>query len=435
MPASLWDYVPWSKGRGTHAVAEARSGRPPAWDPKPAPAGNVDVDRSGYVYGVPPGGVNEINQGVGASTQTDRKSLMQQLYEGYLACPWAWACVQAIGRTITGGGLVTDWNSDAGEGDQKVPDKPANVLALERLIAFCNPNQDIRQLLRNVIADLLVFADSYIEVVWWGDLPVALYNLDSPTTTPVSDEHGNITKYVQVTDYGQRAEFEPRQIIHIQLDSARPGVFAVSPMQAALLPVTAWLFAAADGKEGFRKGLPPSFHADFPNAAKETDMRRWRDQYRTDNLGPRNIGNPVITKGGVNLKELQQGRIQDVIAFKTQCRDEIFSIFGVPPSKATVIESGNLGGGTGDAQDKTYRIDTCAPIAQIVLEKLNFHLTQQAFRVEDWHLKFGEIDYRDSMILEQIRDMRLRNGSWTRNRYAADIDEPRCRRRRRRSAG
>jgi hypothetical protein len=25
-------------------------------------------------------------------------------------------------------------------------------------------------------------------------------------------------------------------------------------MQAALLPVTAWLFAAADGKEGFRKG-------------------------------------------------------------------------------------------------------------------------------------------------------------------------------------
>jgi HK97 family phage portal protein len=271
---------------------------------------------------------------------------------------------------------------------------------------------------------MLVFGDAYIEVVWWGSIPVALYNLDSPTTTPIADVHGNITGYVQVTDYGQKASFEAREVIHISLDSARPGVVGISPMQAALGPVTAWLFAAATGKEEFKKGLPPNIHADFPAAAPEKDIRTWRDQYQTRNIGARNIGAPIVSKGGVTLKELQTGKIGDVIAGKNQCRDEILSIFGVPPAKAGVIESGNLGGGTGDAQDKTYRIDTCGPIEELVAEALNYALTTQAFKITDWEMKFGEVDYRDSAIIENIRDQRLRNGAWTLNRYRAEIGEP-----------
>jgi hypothetical protein len=47
-----------------------------------------------------------------------------------------------------------------------------------------------------------VFGDAYIEVVWAGSRPVAMFNQDSPTTTPIADVHGAITGYVQVTDYG-----------------------------------------------------------------------------------------------------------------------------------------------------------------------------------------------------------------------------------------
>ena len=403
--------------RGRHHVAEAAK-------PVVAAAPAKIPERAGYVYGIPPGGMDEVRSGIGGSTQSDRKSLLQELYEAYLACPWAWAAVQSIARTITSGGLVTDWTADTGEGDQTAPDKPPPVVALEALIAYCNPQQNIRQLLRNAIADLQVFGDAYIEVAWWGSLPVALYNLDSPTTTPIADVHGAVTAYVQVTDFGQRADFESREVIHISLDSARPGVLGVSPMQAALGPVTSWLFAAGTGKEEFRKGLPPNIHADFPAAAGEKDMRLWRDQYSSKNLGARNIGAPIITKGGVGLKELQTGKIADVIAGKNQCRDEILSTFGVPPAKAGVIESGNLGGGTGESQDKTYRVDTCGPVAELVLEKFNFHITIQAFHITDWTLKFGEVDYRDSVIVENIRDQRLRNGSWTLNKYRAEIGEP-----------
>jgi hypothetical protein len=380
--------------------------------------------RSGFEYGIPVGGLNEYRQGMGTATQTDRSSLMQELYEAYLSCPWAWASVNAISRTITAGGLVSDWDGDDGEGDAETPDKPQEVLLLEKLMAYCNPTEDIRQLMRMVITDLLVFGDAFIEVTWLAGQPVALYNLDCPTMFPKIDEHGQVQGYAQVTEFGQRATFEPHEVIHIALDAPRSGVFGVSPTQAALLPITAWLFAGSTGKEIFRKGMPTQIHVDFPPGMSQADMNRWLQQHAARNIGPRNLGTPIATKGGATVQELAQGKIADLESYLNQKRDEILACYGCPPAKAGVIESGNLGGGTGEAQDKTFRVNTCDPLAQLVLEKINFHIVRQGFKITGWHLKFGEVDMRDSATIEDIRDTRLRNGSWTLNRLRAEIGEP-----------
>jgi len=389
-----------------------------------APAQAKLPERAGFEFGIGPGGLTETNQGLGAGTQTDRRSTLDQLYQAYMACPWSWASVNAIARTITAGGLVTDWDNDAGEGDEATPDKPSEVKLLEGMLAYCNPRENIRQILRSVVVDLLVFGDAYIEVVWIGSQPVALYSLDCPSMLPIADEHGNVTKYVQVTEMGQRAEFEPREVIHISLDSPRSSVFGVSPTQAALLPITAWLFAAATTKEIFRKGAPPQLWIDHPASSSSGEINRWNAQYLARNVGPRNIGNPINTKGGAKVEELAQSRTMDYLQFLNQKRDEIIASYGVPPAKVGIIESGNLGGGTGETQDRTFMVNTCQPIAELVLEALNFALAKNGFGVEGWRLKFRDIDMRDSETVEKIRDMRLRNGSWTLDRYRADIGEP-----------
>jgi hypothetical protein len=399
-------------------VAEKKNRAKTAADgPNPATAA---ASRTGYIPGIPPGGLNEYQSAIGASTSSDRPSLMQELFDCYTTCPWAWTCVQVIARTITAGGLTSDWDADSGEGDEE-PDKPPEVIALERFYSFCNPTQDIRQVLRNAIADLLVYGDALLEVTWSGPTPVALWNLDVVTTVPVADDHGNITKYVQVSEFGQRAEFEPREVIHISLDSARPGVFGISPTQAMTLPIKVWLFAAATEKEMLRKGLPPTVHADLSQSA---DSARWRDKVMAFNLGAKNIGNPWITKGGGKIVELQAGKLSDVLEAKDKARDEIVAGYGVPPAEANIIESGNLGGGTGDSQHRSFMINTCGPVGAILLEKINFHIADQGFGVKGWRSKFQEVDYRDSQVVEQIRDTRLRNGAWILNRYRAEIGEP-----------
>src|SRR5262249_32611727 len=161
-------------------------------------------ERAGFEYGIGPGGLAETNQGIGAATQTDRRSMLGQLYEAYMACPWAWASVNAIARTITAGGVGTGSDNGRGEGGEGARDKPAEVQLLENMLAFCNPRENIRQILRGVIVDLLVFGDAYIEVVWIGSQPVALYSLDCPSMLPIADEHGTVTSYVQFTELGQR---------------------------------------------------------------------------------------------------------------------------------------------------------------------------------------------------------------------------------------
>lgn len=389
--------------------------------PATAPAATA---RQGFEYGIPAGGLTEANQGLGAVTQTDRRSMLTQLYDSYLACTWAGACVDTIARTVTAGGLVTDWDRDDGEGDEEAPEKPAAVLALERLLAFVNPQENIRQLLRAVIADLLVFGDAFLEVVWVGKIPVALYNLDSPSMMIIADVHGQVTQYVQVTDQQQRAEFDPDQVIHISLDSPRSGLYGVSPTQKALLPITAWLFTAATLKEVYRKGNPPEVHADLPTSMQDTEIRRWAQQYASRNIGPRNIGNPRITKGGAKLVELQRSKIEELLHTKDQLRDEIISSYGVPPAEVSIIESGNLGGGTGESQRKSYLLNTCQPVAELVLEAFNYAVAKRGFDVEGWHLKFRDVDMRDSKVVEDIRDMRLRSGAYTLNRYRAEINEP-----------
>lgn len=379
--------------------------------------------RKGYEPGIPDGGINEVTQAVGNSTQTDRKSVLMTLHDVYASCPWVWTAVNAIARTITAGGLVTDWDADTQEG-QEEPEKPANVVALERFIRFTNPSDDIRQVLRNVIVSLLVFGDAYLEVGKIAGIPVSIWNLDAVTMFPIANAHGDVSGYVQLTDFGQRAEFAPDEVIHISLDSPRPSVFGFSPTNAALQPVTSWLFAAATGKEIYRKGDPPLLHVDFPVSTPIPERKRWLGNFMQRILGPLNVGTPVTTVGGATVKELSQSRVANIIEWLNQRRDEILATFGVPPAMASVIESGNLGGGTGESQRKMFITNTCEPIASIVLEKLNYAITRIGFKVDGWHLKFKDVDYRDSTVIETIRDMRLRNGSWTLDRYRADIGEP-----------
>ena len=133
-------------------------------------------------------------------------------------------------------------------------------------------------------------------------------------------------------------------------------------------------------------------------------------------MGAKNIGNLFETKGQTTVQELGVNKLNDWDMIEKSCRDEIISGFGVPPSKVGVIESANIGGGQGTSQDRSFRVNTCGPISELVLGKFSFRLLYLCYGVKDWHLKFGEVDWRDDMTIEQIRDMRVRNGSWTQNR-------------------
>lgn len=382
-----------------------------------APPTAAQVRRTGYEYGLP---LNVQNTSSLTSATSERQQVLAQLHQAYMSCNWVSASVDLIARTVTAGGLqVVAEAKEEGETPQDTPE----VLRLKRLLRFTNPREDMVQLLRNVATDLMLFGDAYLEVVYLLGEPVALYTLDATTMTVDADQHGEVKGYIQDVDGVRRATFTPDQVIHISLDAPRGGLYGVSPAQKALLPITAWLFTMATLKECFRRGDPPRIHVDLAHY-QDSDVQKWREQYRVFNLGPKAVGEPVLTTGGGGVQVLDQRKVTDYLDADRQLRDQIISQFGVPPAKLGIIETGNLGGGTGEAQDKSFRVNTIIPVANLILEKLNYHLLQRGFNIADWHLDFQEIDFRDSKVVEEIREMRLRSGAFTLNRWRAEIGEP-----------
>ncbi|MDJ0342279.1 phage portal protein [Streptomyces sp. H10-C2] len=380
----------------------------------PTPA---QVRRVGYEYGIAlnPSTSSQI------SATSERQQTLSQLHQAYMACNWVSASVDLIARTITAGGIqIVAEDANGGDG---APAESPQVTRLRRLMRFVNPREDMVQLLRNVATDLGLFGDAYLEVVSLLGEPVALYGLDATTMTVISDLHGEVSGYVQNVDGVRQAQFKPSQVIHISLDAPRGGLYGVSPAQKALLPVTAWLFTMATLKECFRRGDPPRVHVDLQHF-QDSDVQRWREQYRVNNLGPKAVGEPLLTTGGAVVQVLDARKVSDYLDADRQLRDQIIASFGVPPAKLGIIETGNLGSGSGEAQDKTFRVNTVIPIANLILEKLNFHLLQEGFGIDDWHLEFAEIDYRDSKVVEEIRKIRLDSGAYTINRWRAEIGEP-----------
>lgn len=399
------------------AVTEAA---PPAVGPQGRMVSGFQ--RRGYDADIPQGGATDQHQSINSAL--NRHQELDELFQAYMSCPPLATAVDAIARTVTGGGVEVVPDVDESEALHATPkDVPPQVQGLKDLIGFVNPYDDIRQLSRNIVIDLMVAGDSFIEVTWKMGVPYALWHLDAATMIPLADEHGIIAGYKQIVGPNRYVVFEPHEIIHIKLDSPRGGLFGTSPTKKLRAVVLAYIWTAAVLKEHMRKGAPPRLHVSFPQSEDEGKIKRFRQQFPSVHLGPLNMGTPITTKGAT-VQELKVSQIVEFLETLKDLRDIILSGCGVPGRKVGVSEPGSLGGqGAELGQAKTYHYDTCEPIAQLILEKLNFALLAP-FGIDGWKMQFGKIDYRDEWQAEQIRDMRVKNGTWTPNRARADAGEP-----------
>ena len=376
-------------------------------------------ERRGIEYGIPAAGTAGLSE---QSTTLSRGERLDEMHDLYLGCSPVAVTVNAIARSVTAGGMVMV--PDDASPDAPDPTPPGPVIRAKRLMRFTNPRENLIQLVRGACVDLEIFGDAYIEVSWLDEEPVALYSLDAPSMMVDADEHGQINDYKQFIP-GRRdpVTFEPHEVIHLSLDNPRGGLYGLSPLLQVEVAARIWLFTAACLKETMRKGNPPRLHVDHPKDVREA-VKRWLEQFMVRVLGPKNIGTPVITTGGAHVQELQPGRIDDYLKTMADMRDIISGTLGAPPNKVNIVESGNLGGGTGEAQDKNWRTETIIPLQTLVLEALNFQIVQRGFGIDGWHMEFVEVDYRDSKVVEDIHTQRVVHGRWTINRSRREIGEP-----------
>lgn len=402
--------VPWRRGRTE--VLEAAPVR------QSAPA------RSGFLGDIPQGGSTEYNQGytqIGGAT--DRRTLMEQMEQLYVGCQIARTCVDTIARTCTAGGMTIVPDDETNQRKEDVH-LSAQAQKAQDLFDYVNPQQNFRQLLRKVITDLLIYGDSFVEVIWSLGEPVALYSLPCPDMLILADEHGDVNGYVQRTETNRRAPFKPHQVLHFKFDSPRSGLYGLGPTEGNIHPITTWLFTLGLLKHTMQKGNPPNMSIAWDIDLPDADIKKYSDQMRTRNMGAANVGNPWNLKGKTEIHEFHANAIAEYLAAMAVTRDQIVGGYGCYPAQVGIIESGNLGGGTGTSQFKSFKVNTCGPLEELVLEVFTFDILRQGFGVEDFRCDLEEIDWRDDAAIEEISHLRVTDGRWTINRGRDAIGEP-----------
>jgi capsid portal protein len=96
---------------------------------------------------------------------------------------------------------------------------------------------------------------------------------------------------------------------------------------------------------------------------------------------------------------------QDYPKYRKDNRDEALRSYGMQPNRVGVIESGNIGGGTGESQIEIYKNSICKP-RQEKWERKMTRLIHLGLKIMTYRMKFDEIDAideeREAKILAMV---------------------------------
>lgn len=122
-------------------------------------------------------------------------------------------------------------------------------------------------------------------------------------------------------------------------------------------------------------------------------------------------GGMLVTRGATFQTASNTNKDMNYLELMKYCRDNIIQNFGVPPQVFGIIESANLGSGSGDSQKKDWKT-TFEGESKFVEDGFNNTLRKQGF-TERFH--YGLIDIEDELYNANINQIYLNNGVLTRD--------------------
>ncbi len=383
-----------SEARRVRGASQSRSFSL-AWDETEALGITADMRRSGP----------------GMLSDQERK---ETLYQSYLNNVWISACVDVIAKRITSGGFIIE-EVEQGKGSDD------NRTTIDAFLHYINDDEDFLQLIRSIATDLLIYGEAYMEVISKAFKPYSLVKVDCQTMNYTLDQHGNVLKYTQnMTHSTDTVEFQPDEIVRWWLPDSKAAKKALSPIERILGPTDADAHMSDWVRQFFRKGARPPFWIKFPGP--EAEAKRFVAFLRENYTGRANAHVPMVLYDEAELFEIGKGSIDvDFLKGRDQTCKEILAAYQVPPALVGLIESGNIGGGTGESQEKSFQFNACDPLRQLIFEKFNYRVVQKGFGITDWTVNTRYADYRSDDMISKIQDIRIRNGSNTINEIRAEM--------------
>ena len=329
-----------------------------------------------------------------------------RLLQIYQRESWVRASVDVIKRTALAKGFRLEVRSDQ--------ERREDVKSIINLFEKPNDKEGMKEIIGDIITDLHIFGDSYLEKVKdRSGLIQELYNMSAQSIRVICDPHGDILGYLQVLDSNlsnllnrgnttksKTPEWGPGEMSHFKLPNPGNEIYGLSPLESLMLPIECDLWAQLYNRSFFMNDATPRGHLDLGNCTKQ-QIERIKQYWQSELKGSKNAHKTIITEGGAKYTPV--GTAPKDMEFLNQRRfnrDEILAVYGVPPSKVCVFE--NVNRSSGKEADKNFKSETIAPLQELISEKINKELVWEVVKDKSVVFKFNEVDIRNEEEQSEI---------------------------------
>ena len=200
--------------------------------------------------------------------------------------------------------------------------------------------------------------------------------------------------------------FEPENLIHIYEPKIqiRGSKWGTSLIDTIAQNIRLELLGMNHNSEIFENhGLDPrgviSFDKDLKPQQVKDNIIRLKKQKNKKGI--------IAMQGGTYQQINNSNKDMEFLELVRYSRDCIITMFGVPPAKVGIIETANLGTGSGESQDKNFAkvINTNC---QVIEDAFNKNLGRSGFQEL---FEFIREDHENKLTRAEIEDKQLRNGT------------------------
>ena len=274
---------------------------------------------------------------------------------------------------------------------------PSREQEAELKAFFERPNSEdaLADLIFGSIAVFGIFANTFIELVRdeTTKKPIELWPLDPINTRIVTGDQKVVLGYVSREDQNNPVMFKPWEVLHIKFGTrkivtsrGRPGrsLYALSPLDSLLLAAEVDLWAQIHNRNFFMNGA--KVRGLWKMGKATIDQVKRNREYLKGFSKPENSHRDLVLEGadvdyspiGTTIRDME---FQNMRRFT---RDEILAVYGVPPSMVSIIETGNIGSGSGESQQQNFREETVIPQQQRIADAFTVKIIREGFGFKDW---------------------------------------------------
>lgn len=200
--------------------------------------------------------------------------------------------------------------------------------------------------------------------------------------------------------------FEPENLIHIYEPKIeiRGSKWGTSLIDTIAQNITLEVLGLNHNKEVFENhGLDPRGIINFDKDLKPIVVKQNIDRLKKQ----KNKKGIMAIQGGNYQPTNNSNKDMEFLELIRYSRDCIITMFGVPPAKVDIIETANLGTGSGESQDKNFGkvINTNC---KVIEDGFNKNLGRSGFQEL---FEFIREDHENKLNRAEIEDKQLRNGT------------------------